>query len=85
MFEKWQDATELAEVLGRVAVEGKRNERELRECIRRAAALLHALRQLLAERILPGHEGPLMRGTAEWLALPAVQSALVLEAADRGE
>jgi hypothetical protein len=77
--EQYSDAVELAETLARVALEGKRNERELRECIRQAAKLL-------------SKSGHVVRDTPEfidavagWLALPAVQSALALEAADRGE
>lgn len=85
MEEQYSDALELARTLGIVALEGKRNERELRDVIRQAAPLLHGFRQLLADRILPGHDGPLMLGTDAWLALPAVQSAIALEAADRGE
>jgi hypothetical protein len=79
MTEQYSDAVELAETLGRVAIDGKRNERELRDCIREAVRLL-AL------------SGKVERDTPEfifavelWLEQPAVQSALALEAADRGE
>lgn len=58
------------------ALEGKRNERELRVCIRQAATLIH---DALYETGCSADP----KLTA-WLALPAVQSALMLEAADQG-
>jgi len=74
-----------AETWALAALEGKRNERELRECIRQAARLLQ---QAIAD------DAPSQASTVEpstwqqidaWLELPTVQSALALEAADRGE
>jgi hypothetical protein len=85
MEEQYSDAIELARTLGIAALEGKRNERELREAIRAAAPLIGAFQQLLEGRVLPGHDGPLDRLITAWRALPAVQSAIALEAADRGE
>jgi hypothetical protein len=66
-------------VITQVALEGKRNECELRECIRKAAKLLSKSGHV--ERDTP----EFIDAVDAWLALPAVHSALALEAADRGE
>jgi len=58
------------------ALEGKRNEREQRSCIREAARLLRHGNEAFPDWVVERDA---------WLALPAVQSALALEAADRGE
>jgi hypothetical protein len=79
MTEQYSDAVELAETLGRVAVEGKRNERELRECIRQAARLI---RETASS---PGEHNAPWDALEAWLMLPAVQSAIALEAADEGQ
>jgi hypothetical protein len=71
-----------------VALEGLRNERELRECIRQAAALshdwlvtMHHVPQKDLATAIVEHQ----RKLQAWLALRAVTSAIALEAADRGE
>lgn len=64
--------------LKELALEGKRNERELREVIRAAAALLEESKRPYTGGVSFGE----LRDA--WLALPAVQSAIALEAADKG-
>jgi hypothetical protein len=61
------------------ALEGKRNERELRETIRQAVELLSLAAGTLDKADLV-HTAQKIR---DFLALPAVQSALALEAADQ--
>lgn len=47
----------------------------LNECIREAAKLMEMFQQLLLDRVLPGHKGPLLGGTMRWLGLPVVKAA----------
>ena len=79
MEEQYADALELADTLRRVALEGKRNERELRSVIRQAVKLFQVAGT--TDRDMPEH----IEDVVSWLSLPAVQSAIALEAADRGE
>jgi hypothetical protein len=85
MADQYSNLVELNELLGRAALEGKRNERELRECIRQAATLMQ---QAIADDA-PSQVSTVSASAWEriegWLMLPAVQLAIALEAADRGE
>lgn len=71
-------------VLEIVAIEAMRDKRELRGVIRDAVPLLQVFRQLMADRVLPGHDGPILRGIDAWLERPEVISALALAEADAG-
>ena len=79
MAEQFVDARNFAEALTLAALEGKRNERELRECVREAARLLELVGKV--DRDTPEY----IDAVEAWLASPAVVSALALEAADAGQ
>jgi hypothetical protein len=67
-----------ADVLLAAALEGKRNERELRAAIVEAAVLLKASGGV-------GRDSPeFIDAVAAWFERPAVNSAIALEAADKG-